>query len=156
MQELIDELDAGSDVEYLIDTCFLVYVFEKGKVHDLVSFCKSHRVGMSSFNLLEFVHMHHHLGGAVNHHVRDFLKQKLIVRVPVEVRPGEREKESEYVDSYDEDLLRLVRDPSDAVLLVQALKIGANVLTRDKHHVFTTACENHVRERGIVVLNELP
>jgi hypothetical protein len=131
-------------------------MFEKGKVKDLVSFCGAHKVVMSSFNLLEFVHMHHHLGGPVNHHVRDFLKQKLIVRVPVDVRPGEREKEREYVDSFDEDLLRLVRDPSDAVLLVQAMKLGANVLTRDKHHVFTTACENHVKDHGIVVLNDIP
>ena len=156
MQELIEGLEKGSDVDYLLDTCFLLYILRKEKTGSLISFCKSNKVGMSSFNLAEIDRVHHRLEGTMKHHLRDFLKQKLVYNVPVDVRPGEWEQERSYVRDFDEKILQLVPDASDAVLLVQALKIKANVLTRDKHHLFTTVAENYLNEYGIEVLNGLP
>ncbi|MBW2963858.1 hypothetical protein KY363_00210, partial [Candidatus Woesearchaeota archaeon] len=136
MRELIDSLDTSSKADWLVDTCFLFHHIEKGHTRQLVDFCRKNSVGMTSFNLAEIEHVHHRLTGTVNHHVRDFLKQKVIVNVPVPVMPGERGKEKSFVSEYDSGLLRIVPDASDAVLLVQAIKIHANVLTRDKHHLF--------------------
>jgi hypothetical protein len=156
MRELIEQLDTDPHADYLLDTCFLFYMLDKGHSKQLLSFCKANKVGMTSFNLAEVDHVHHRLPGTMNHHVRDFLKSRVIVNVPVGVVPGDRDGEKSYVSSYDDGLLQIVRDASDAVLLVAAMKIHADVLTRDKHHVFTAVCENHIQQSGIVVLNELP
>jgi len=156
MQEIVDSLDKKERVDYLLDTCFVLYNLEKGHAKNLISFCKANSVGMSSFNLSELVHVHHHLKGTSNHHLRDFLKQKVVCCVPVSVNPGDRAGEREYVSAFDEKLLHIVPDASDAVLFVQALRVGANVLTRDRHHVFTAAAENYAHSHNIEVLNEIP
>lgn len=155
MQELVDSLDVCSGAEYLIDTCFLIHSFEIGKVHELEALCQQHKVAMSSFNLHELVLKHHKLHGTVSHHIRDFLKKKLIYNIPIDVQPGERDKERDFVQQFDSRILEIVRDPSDAIILVLALKLHANILTRDKHHLFTTGAENYLQEYGIKVLNEL-
>lgn len=156
MQELIDGLERNSKVDYLLDTCFLFYSLEHGHTKKLLDFCGSHSVGMSSFNLSEVDHVHHRLKGTMNHHLRDFLKQKVVSCVPVGVVPGDRDGERKYVAEFDEKLLHIVPDASDAVLFVQALRVGANVLTRDKHHLFTAVAENYSEKYGIEVLNEIP
>ncbi len=154
MQELVDSLEITEKVDYFLDTCFLLYAIEKDHTKKLVSFCKSHSVGMSSFNLAELVHVHHRLNGTLNHHLRDFLKLKIVSCVPVCVAPGDRAGERAYVGAFDPKLLHVVPDASDAVLLVQALRIGAKVLTKDKHHLFTTVAENYSEKCGIEIMKE--
>jgi len=155
MQELVDSLDVCSGAEYLIDTCFLIHAFEAGKVHELEALCQQHKVAMSSFNLHELVLKHHKLHGTLSHHIRDFLKKKMISNIHIGIEPGERFKEKDFVNQFDPKILQIVRDPSDAIILVLALKLRANILTRDKHHLFTTGAENYLHEYGIQVLNEL-
>ena len=156
MKELIDELEKTDRVSYLIDTCFFVNVFTSGKVKELVTFCKENKVGMSSFNLEEFNHIHHNLQGHTTHHVRDFLKEKIMFNSPVNVEPGNRESERKYVELFDDKILSVISDPSDAVLFVQAIKTQADILTKDRHHIFTAAAENYSEEYNIKVLNEFP
>ncbi len=156
MQELIDALPKSGEAEYLLDTCFIMHMFEKDRYNHLTDFCKAKKVGMSSFNLIELVLKHHLMHGKINHHVRNFLKEKLITNIPVNVSPGEKDREKAYVSEFDPGLLGIVKDPSDAVLLVLGLRIRANILTRDKHHIFTTKAENHLKKYGIRVLNDLP
>ncbi|MBT5022459.1 PIN domain-containing protein [Candidatus Woesearchaeota archaeon] len=156
MKELIETLEVVKRVDYMLDTCFLIYMIKKGKVKDLVKFCESNSVGMSSFNLAEIEHVHHKLDGTFNHRLRDFFKKKLISVVDVSVSPGDRNGEKDYVQSFDSKILGLVPDPSDAVLFVQALQTKANVLTRDRHHIFKAVAENYSKEYGVEVLNELP
>jgi predicted nucleic acid-binding protein len=155
MQELVDSLDTCSGAEYLIDTCFLIHSFEIGKSHLLEELCRHHKVAMSSFNLRELVLKHHVLHGTVSHHIREFLKKRLISNIPIDILPGERVKEKIFVQQFDPKILQIVRDPSDAIILVLALKLHANILTRDKHHLFTTNAENYLHEYNIQVLNEL-
>lgn len=155
MQELIDELPESSDVEYLIDTCFLAYCFQHNKEKQLLEFCKKNKVGMSTFNLAEFVHMHHKLHSE-NHQVRKFLKEKILYRVPIDINPGEREKERQYVEEFNTKIMEIVKDASDAVLFVLAIKIRANILTRDKHHVFNAVAENYFNEWNEKILNGFP
>ncbi|MFH1063908.1 MAG: PIN domain-containing protein [Candidatus Woesearchaeota archaeon] len=156
MRALIDALPSVSKADYFLDTCFLFYFLKTEKMRRLNEFCSTHSVGMSSFNLAEIEHVHHKMDGTLNHHLRDFLKKKLVSSVAVDVNPGERDKEIAYVQEFDPKILSLVPDASDAVLFVQALKLRANLLTRDKHHLFTTRAENYLNEYGIEVLNELP
>lgn len=155
MRRLLDALEKGSDVNYLIDTCFLIYCLEKDKMKELESFCSENSVGLSSFNAAELDHIHGRFPGPLNRHLRNFLKQKLIKLVEVDVVPGQRAKEKKYVESFDPAMLKQVHDPSDAVLLSLAAKIRADVLTRDKHHLFTVDVENYLSEYGIKVLKEI-
>ncbi len=156
MKTLIESLDTNENVDYLLDTCFFVHSFTSDRVKPLVKFCKNNKVGMTTFNLEEFLHMHHKLKGHTNHHVRSFLKKKLISLVPIEVHPGQHDMEQKFVDKYDHEILKIIRDPSDAVLFAHAVQIGADILTRDKHHIFTAAAENYSEQHGIHIWNNFP
>jgi len=156
MKEILNSLQQSNEVDYLIDTCFFVDVFKKDKVKKLVKFCENNKVGMSSFNLNELNHIHHHFQGQMNHHIRHFLKEKLLFNSPVNVFPGDREGEKKYITDFDEHILTIVPDPSDAVLFVQAIKLTANILTKDKHHIFTAVAENYINKYKINILKEFP
>lgn len=156
MQQLINELPEANNADYLLDTCFFVDIFEKNKVKELESFCKSNKVGMSTFNLQELINIHHRLHGTVNHHIRNFLKEKLICKISIDIMPGEKEKEREYVDEFDDKILKAIRDPSDALLFVLAIKKRANIITKDKHHIFTVIAENIFNEWKEKILNGFP
>ena len=154
MKEIIEALEPAARADFLLDTCFLIYEFDRGNSKQLISFCKDNSVGMSSFNLEELDHVIRKLPGPVSHRIRDFLKDKLITRVDVPVSPGERDAEQGFVSSFDPRLLLLVPDPSDAVLVVLAAKLRADILTRDRHHIFTAVAENY--SDSFRVLNKLP
>lgn len=154
MQSMFDSLERIDRPEYLIDTCFFIHTFEHGNVKSLEKLCSEHSVAMCSFNIEEFLHIHHKLKGDTNHHIRSFLKKGLLKRVDVPVSPGDHDSERRYVTSFDDKVLIHVPDPSDAVLYVLAQKIGADVLTKDKHHLFTAAAENNTE--SIAVLKEFP
>lgn len=156
MKELFENLPEAEQVDFLLDTCFLVHVFSKDHIHRIGEFCRQHKVGISSFNIEEFLHMHHKMPGQENHHIRSFLKGKLLFRVPVPVHPGNREEERSYVMGFDPEILKDIRDPSDAVLFALAVKVHADILTRDRHHVFTALAENYAQEHRIKVYNEFP
>jgi predicted nucleic acid-binding protein len=156
MKDLITALPSASGAEYLLDTCFLIHAVESGRVKQLSEFCSSHKVAMSSFNLEELVHVAHRLKGTEDHHIREFLKSGKISRIDVPVHPGEREAEKAFVKSFDERILHLVPDPSDAVLFVLALKIGATILSRDRHHIFTALAENFSAHTSTKILNNFP
>lgn len=156
MKELIVSLPTALRVDYLIDTCFLIHAFEGGHSKQMLEFCSSKKVGMSSFNLEELDHVSHRLKGTEDHHIREFLKSGKLFRIDVPVHPGDREGEMSFVEAYDHEILRRVPDPSDAVLLVLALKMGANILSRDRHHVFTALAENYSEAKGIEILNVFP
>ena len=57
MREILEGLEKSEKVSWLLDTCFLIHEFDRGRVKELEKFCKSERVGMSSFNLLELEHV---------------------------------------------------------------------------------------------------
>ncbi|HII71877.1 TPA: hypothetical protein HA265_03940, partial [Candidatus Woesearchaeota archaeon] len=97
MKELVEGLEKSERVDWLLDTCFLIHEFSAGRVKELSEFCTRENVGMSSFNLLELEHVMHRLPGPISHHVRDFLKQRLVKNVEVGVEPGDREGEKRYV-----------------------------------------------------------
>ena len=156
MKELFDSLPKSGQVDYLLDTCFIFHIFNKDKIKPIVNFCKNNKVGITSFNLEELDYNHHKMKGHTLHHLRDFLKLKIISRVDVLVHPGNVNAEKEYVSDFDPKILDIVNDPSDAVMFVAALKIGANILTKDKHHVFTAAAENYSSKYNVQVLNNLP
>jgi hypothetical protein len=156
MKELIESLEITDKVDYLLDTCFVYYMFNNDHIKKLIRFCQNNNVGMTSFNLEELDFNHHKLNGNTVHHLRDFLKKKNISRVDIPVFPGNPQAEKNYISKFDSEILNVVKDPSDAVMFVAALKIGASIITRDKHHVFTAAAENYSSKYKIEVLNNLP
>jgi hypothetical protein len=156
MKELINRLDKAKKADYLLDTCFLIYEHEQGRTKELNDFCSSNKVGMTSFNLSELEHAVKKMPGPISRHVRQFLKQKLVKRIEVGVVPGDREGEKKYVTEFDPKVLEVVPDPSDAVMFVLALKIKADILTRDRHHVFNCAAENYSNNYRIKIRNKIP
>ena len=77
----------------------------------------------------------------------------VVLKVPVS--PGNYQRETEFVDSIEPELLRIMHDNSDAVLVAAALKTGSMVLTKDRHHIFTAALENFVGKYNIKIVKNL-
>ncbi len=159
MKELIEKLPryVEGPVDFVVDTCFLYYLFEKQHENAFVESCAEHIVVLTSFTADEFLFHSHDVNHDVRERFRHAIKHGLrLFYYEMPVHPGDREGEKTFVHNYDENLLKLIPDPSDAVLLVAALTLKADVLTRDKHHLFTTKLQNYVYDKGLQVLNNLP
>jgi len=134
-----------------LDTCFLIDAAERGRLSEL----NGRRVAVTSFNVEELVHVSHRLHDKTREALRRFLKgHPALTLVDVPVHPGERETERTFVSSVDPRLLEKVPDASDAVLIAAAIATRSDVLTKDKHHLFTVVLENFLNEYGIRVWKE--
>ncbi|MGM5481381.1 MAG: PIN domain-containing protein [Nanobdellota archaeon] len=158
MKELFDSLPiTAQSVDYLLDTCFLFYILEHRQEKRLIRFCGDNNVALSTFTIEEFVHHHHHMSHEVKTRIRHLLNNGLSLSVvDVPVSPGDPAGERSFVSSVDDRLLSLIPDPSDAVLFAVAIRHHANLITRDKHHLFTTVLENYSHDLGLSVLNNFP
>jgi PIN domain nuclease of toxin-antitoxin system len=159
MKELFDRfkrinLKDAKDL-LLIDTCFFISIFEH-KDH-LKDFMRLKDKAMTSFNVMELIKVDHKLKH-MKHDIRKFLEESKgeeMVIVDVDVHPGNREKEVQFVNSIEPELLRYCKDPSDAVLIATAIKTNSIVLTKDKHHIFNAILENFANKHHIKVFKEL-
>ena len=157
MKEILDSLPRVTHADYFIDTCFLYYLFEHQKDKEFRIFCEQNIVALTSFNIEEVLFHSHDVSHVFREHFRRFVKgDGRIFRYDVEVSPGDVDGEKKFIGDFDSNLLEIIPDPSDAVLLVAALKTHTNVLTRDKHHLFTTRLENYVSDFKLSVLNNFP
>jgi predicted nucleic acid-binding protein len=155
MDELFDRLehqdfDAVRE-RVLLDTCFLIWMAEHHKLDKLESL----PIATTSFNLEELAHVTHHLHDDIKVSLRNFLKKTSLLVLTVPVHPGDLEGEKRFVSRLAPELLEIVPDPSDAVLAAVALATSSNLLTKDKHHLFTTQLEHFFNARGIKVWKEL-
>jgi len=152
MKELFFALEKTLEPVYLLDTCFFVYLFKNNKQFSkLEKTCDANIVAMTSFNILEFLHIHRKFDGTFNHKVRNFLKEKKLKVLEITPVPGDVESELSYINSFDKNINTIIKDHSDAVLFVAALKTDATLLTRDKHHIFNMASVNY---QGAKILND--
>lgn len=136
----------------LLDTCFIINILEHHKHLDKL---KDKNLGMTSFNVEELLHVEHKLKSEDKRMIRNFLKHPKFCIVEVPVHPGNREEEIKFVKSVDEDLLKEVHDPSDAVLIAAAIRTRSIVLTKDKHHLFTVVLEDFLEKYSIQVHKDL-
>lgn len=134
----------------LIDSSFLFYLFEKPeKLKEFLQLNEKHpyKFGVTSFNLEEifFVYEKKKVSPEIRREFRSFFKSgpKLTV-VDVLVSPGSADPEKSFVEFFDPKILKLCRDISDAVLVGTAIHTLSDILTRDKHHIFTIVLENYV------------
>lgn len=153
MKELLEKKEHknwrdASDL-VLLDTCFIIEMASRGKS------IKLKNLGITSFNVEELLKKEHHLSHVIKKNLRVFLKKTNFVIVDVPVSPGWRMQEKDFVLAVNHDLLKSVEDPSDAVLMAAAIQTRSDVLTKDKHHLFTTKLENFLYDYGIRVYKEL-
>ncbi len=163
MKELFDLLAHGDmksslahQTKYLIDTCYFYDAFAKHE-KEFIKFCQENAVGLTSFNVGEVLFHAHDVNHHIRNRIRAAIKNKLnLVVIDVDVVPGKPIAEKEFVTKYDQPLVNIIPDPSDAVLAAVATSIGAHVITRDKHHLFTSKLENYFAEKGLKVYNNIP
>lgn len=135
----------------LLDTCFIIDSVEHHRLADLLV----HSVAITSFNVEELLHVTRHLHDKVKEALRHFFNTHKDIRIlEIPVHPGDRDSEHSFVAGVDERLLKVVADPSDAVLIATAIATKSDVLTKDKHHLFTVKLENFLKEYGINVWKE--
>jgi len=138
----------------LLDTCFIIYELEEGEEKRLEEFCRRDDVFVASFNIAELEHVSKNIP-AIEKPLRRLLKSEAIKILEIPVSPGEREAEKKFANDTDEKILRIMQDPSDAVLIAAAIRNKADVITRDKHHIFKTALENELNEYKIAVYKDI-
>ena len=140
----------------LIDTCFLIHIFEHHeKIRKFEQLLESGKYAITSFNVEELLHVEHHLHDKIKEELRHFLKRKPeLTIISVDVHPGSREGEEEFIKQIDPHILEIVRDPSDGVLFAVALKLRSNILTRDKHHLYNQMVEHYANEHSVNVLTK--
>ncbi|MFH1972777.1 MAG: hypothetical protein ABIJ18_04850 [archaeon] len=132
----------------LLDTCFIIHsVKNNNKI-------KIKNAAITSFNIEELMKVEHKLGH-LKKELRNFLKNTSFVIVDVPVSPGQWMQEKDFVLAVNHDLLKEVPDASDAVLMAAAIQTQSDVLTKDKHHLFTTKLENFLDAYSIRVYKEL-
>jgi predicted nucleic acid-binding protein len=138
----------------LLDTCFFIHTFEHQKEHQLRELFEKFPVGMTSFNAEEFLLKEHVVDERVREYARKFLKTHPITIIDINVHPGNRIAEKEFVNNIDPSLLAEIPDASDAVLMATAIKTDSTVLTKDKHHLFTVKLENYINKYKLEVYKE--
>lgn len=137
----------------LVDSCEVINLFENGKEDLLLN----SSVAICSFNrdeLLKISHRHK-VETHIRHFIRKFFNEHKIKIIDVPVTPGNPEQEKEYVESIDPELLKLIPDPSDAVLVACAMHERANIVTRDRHHLYTSKLENLLEKYNLRVDKKL-
>ena len=161
MKELFEKLqkisidDNSANNFILLDTCFFINTFEHQKEQHLKDLMSTNRIAMTSFNVNEFLLKEHVVDERVRENVRRFLKKNpAMTIIDVNINPGDRYGEKAFVNSIDSGLLQDVPDASDAVLIAAAIKTSSTVLTKDKHHLFTTKLENYLQKYDIKVFKE--
>jgi len=156
MKELFDKfpkmnLEQAKDL-ILIDTCFFISVFEHPE--HIKQFSNLKNKAMTSFNVKELIKVDHKLK-KIKHTIRKFLENNEFPIINIGVQPGNRQKEEEFINTIEPDLLKYCKDPSDAVLLAVAIKSNSNILTKDKHHIFNAIMENFANNHHINIYKEL-
>ncbi len=133
----------------LIDTCAIINLFENKEetllLRDDVAICSFNRDELTRVTHRHTINTH------LKHKIRKFFDEFKIKIIDVPVVPGQREQEKKYVDSVNKELLRLIPDPSDAVLAACALQNKASIITKDRHHLYTAKLENMFNKQGIQV-----
>lgn len=158
MKELFERLPRISvedHIGFLIDTCFFVWILEHNKQNHFKEFLQHNKCAITSFNVEEFVHIDHKINGHIRESARRFLHSvNNFFVLEISVHPGNKEGEHSFVKSVLPELDAKEHDPSDAVILAVAIQTGANVLTRDKHHIFNVQMENFLNKYDVRVLNK--
>ena len=137
----------------LIDTCAVIDLFERNQQDALLK----PGIAVCSFNADELIHIEHRhsMNVHLRHKIKKFFLDNALAIVKVPVSPGQRAEEQKYVASIDAELLKLIADPSDAVLAACALSIGADIVTKDRHHLYTAKLENMFSKNNIHVSKSL-
>ncbi|MEA3378386.1 MAG: hypothetical protein U9Q69_01980 [Nanoarchaeota archaeon] len=153
MKELlknIEKIDIHAKRKILLDTCFLIDAVSKHEDLDKLS-----NAALTSFNIEEILFIEHKLGHEIKKGLRRFFKKANFKILEVPVHPGNPKSEKNFVASVDKELLEKIRDPSDAVLIAAAILTNSLILTKDKHHLFTTKLENFLNKYNIKVLKDI-
>ena len=160
MKELLNKLPSVSlniSLDYLIDTCFFIWIFEYHKEKKFKKLLSDNRCGITSFNAEELIHVTQHIHDKLKESERHFFHQNsnlFIVEIPV--HPGKWKEEHQFVASVLQELDLIEHDPSDAVLLAAAIRTKADILTRDKHDIFNARLKNFLKNYKVNVLNTFP
>jgi predicted nucleic acid-binding protein len=152
LRELFEKLQkVGTDKKNLVllDTCFVFHMITHN-THLLPGYTYA----LSSFTVEELIHVSHKVH-KYKVPLRNFIKKhKEILVVDTPVHPGEWEKEREFVNAIDPNLLKHLPDASDAVLVGVAIQTDSVVLTKDKHDIFQVDLINYLMGTGVSVLKE--
>jgi predicted nucleic acid-binding protein len=137
---------------FLVDTCVLINGFKEvsGAAQRIVRAMQAQDDGflaITDFNLHELERRGEH---QVVRKVKEAIASGKVPLYSIGVAPGDWTGEKAFERLIDPALVRLVEDPSDAVLIAAAEKFRAEgVITQDRHHLYTSKLWGYLEERHI-------
>ncbi|MAE13006.1 hypothetical protein CMO92_00435 [Candidatus Woesearchaeota archaeon] len=155
MKELFKQLPQTQTAEILLDTCAFYYIFQHHHEKQLLELQTKKIVALTSFNIEEILHTLHHIDSHTRNRINHHLKKNPLPILEIPIHPGNRKAEQTYVNTIDSHLLNHIPDPSDAVLIAAALTLSANVITKDKHHLFTAELKNYLSNKKVHIYKTL-
>lgn len=137
----------------LYDTCAIINLFENNKEDELLN----EDVAVCSFNRDELIKLEHRhkINEHLRHRMKKFFNENKVKIIEVPVSPGQRDEERAYVNLISKEIAQEIPDPSDAVLAACALQNKADIITKDRHHLYTAKLENLFSRYGIKVEKRL-
>ena len=157
MKELFEKLPEITNPQILIDTCFIYWVYENQHEKQFHEFCNKHKVALTSFTIEELIYHAHHVNKHARSRLRKELKEKNLQlhKYSQPVHPGKPQEQKNYIQKHQPELLEIIPDNSDSILVIASIQTKANILTRDKHHLFTAQLNNYLQEKNIQVYNNI-
>jgi len=153
----LPQITLKDKIDYLIDTCFFIWIFENHKDKKFEQFLKKNKCAITSFNAEELIHVTHRIHDKLKESERRFFNHKAnLYLLQIPVHPGDKEKEKQFVTSIIQGFNCIEHDPSDAVLLAVAIKINSDILTRDKHDLFNAHLSNCIKKYNVKIFNTFP
>lgn len=157
MKELIESMKhipfGSARSMLLLDTCFVVSTLENP--NHIKKLLTLKNLAITSFNAEEFLHIGHSLSHEIRKNARKLFAEGNLTVIDIDVHPGDWKKEKVFVNEIEPKLLKDIADASDAVLIAAAISTRSNVLTKDRHHIYTAVLENLASEYNIKVCKEL-
>ena len=101
MKELLKKLPKANfktKIDYLIDTCFFIWIFENHKEKQFEKFLKKNRCAITSFNAEELIKVTHRTHDKLKESEKRFFHHSsnlFLLKIPI--HPGNKDKEKKYV-----------------------------------------------------------
>lgn len=139
----------------LLDSCFFLNLFENHKQYMLSEFISNNNVCLTSFNAAEILHRLNRFDEKVFHNISHFLfSSPNITILDINVYPGNKTAEVNYVTEIGPELLNIIPDPSDAVLAACAIKFNSDIITKDRHHLYTNDLKHFFEKHNLEVYDD--
>jgi predicted nucleic acid-binding protein len=138
----------------LLDTCFIIELFQDHKEKELLTTAKKNDLGITSYTTEELLSILKKTKDTTlkNNIVTFFTEHQEIKILDIPVQYGDEKAAKKYVADIDPYLAEDIPDPSDAIIFTAAIKTKSIIVTKDKHTLFSLILKDYLVRWNIKVI----